>query len=66
MFQQQELTGDGPGVAPIATIARAVEKDVIRLLGGHVGYMAEPEKWADAFVKALASRTKALRTETTL
>src|SRR5271154_5182782 len=57
-------SGDGPGVAPIATIARAVEKDVIRLPGRHVGYMTEPGKWADAFVKALASRTKALRTET--
>jgi len=33
--------------------------------GGHVGYMAELEKWADAFIKALASRTKALHTETT-
>lgn len=35
-------SGDGPGVAPISTITRTADKEVLRLLGGHVGYMEHP------------------------
>ncbi|OBT98456.1 hypothetical protein VE01_03020 [Pseudogymnoascus verrucosus] len=41
-------SGDGPGVGPIALLAGKVGKEVVRLPGGHISYMVEPEIFADA------------------
>jgi len=48
-------SGDGPGVGPISTIAKAVNKDIWRLPGGHVGYMTDSEEWAASFLSLTAS-----------
>lgn len=52
-------SGDGPGVGPISLIANATGKEIVRLPGGHLGYMTEPEVFANALVKEL---TKSLAT----
>jgi pimeloyl-ACP methyl ester carboxylesterase len=49
-------SGDGPGVGPIAVIAKVVGKDIARLPGGHVGYMTDPEDWAQAFCGLVRER----------
>ncbi|CAD0084335.1 unnamed protein product [Aureobasidium vineae] len=46
-------SGDGVGVAPISSIAAAAERDVLRLPGGHVGFMAQPEAWVNALVNGI-------------
>lgn len=35
-------SGDGPGVGPAKALAGLLGKDVIRISGGHVGYMLDP------------------------
>jgi pimeloyl-ACP methyl ester carboxylesterase len=46
-------SGMGVGVAPIATIADAVGKEILRLPGGHIGYVTQPEAWSKALVEGL-------------
>ncbi|KAI4717674.1 alpha/beta-hydrolase [Aureobasidium sp. EXF-10727] len=46
-------SGDGVGVAPIRAIAAATERDILRLPGGHVGFVAQPEAWVDALVNGI-------------
>jgi len=43
----------GVGVAPIAAIAGAVGKEILRLPGGHIGYVTRPEAWSRALVEGL-------------
>jgi pimeloyl-ACP methyl ester carboxylesterase len=49
-------SGDGPGVGPITLIAHMLGKEVVRLPGGHISYMLEPEVFADALVALLESK----------
>lgn len=46
-------SGMGVGVAPIATIATAVDEEILRLPGGHIGYVTQPEAWSRALVEGL-------------
>jgi pimeloyl-ACP methyl ester carboxylesterase len=46
-------SGMGIGVAPIAAIADAVGKEILRLPGGHIGYVTQPEAWSKALVEGL-------------
>lgn len=48
-----EESGMGVGVAPIAAIAGAVGREILRLPGGHVGFMTQPENWAAALLKGI-------------
>jgi pimeloyl-ACP methyl ester carboxylesterase len=49
-------SGDGPGVGPITLIAHMLGKEVVRLPGGHISYILEPEVFADALVALLESK----------
>ena len=49
-------SGDGPGVGPITLLAHMLGKEVVRLPGGHISYMLEPEVFADALVALLESK----------
>jgi pimeloyl-ACP methyl ester carboxylesterase len=49
-------SGDGPGVGPITLLAQMLGKEVVRLPGGHISYMLEPEAFADALVALLESK----------
>lgn len=40
-------SGDSHGVASISTIARAAGREILRLPGGHVGYMTHPQTWSE-------------------
>lgn len=51
-------SGIGIGVAPIAAIAGAVGKDILRLPGGHIGYVSQPEAWSRALVEGLKRVSK--------
>ncbi|CAN9431851.1 unnamed protein product [Alternaria sp. RS040] len=51
------MSGDGPGVGPITLLAHMLGKEVVRLPGGHISYMLEPEVFADALVALLESQT---------
>jgi len=46
-------SGNGPGVAPISLIAQKLGKEVVRVPGGHIGYMTATEAFADALLKLL-------------
>ncbi|KAH0268629.1 alpha/beta-hydrolase, partial [Aureobasidium melanogenum] len=46
-------SGDGVGVAPIAAIAAATGRDILRLPGGHIGFMTQPQKWSEALAKGI-------------
>ncbi|KAK5122966.1 hypothetical protein LTR85_003532 [Meristemomyces frigidus] len=46
-------SGDGPGVGPTIVIAAAVQKDVARLPGGHVGYVTDAEGFASGLLRIL-------------
>ncbi|KAH0274049.1 alpha/beta-hydrolase, partial [Aureobasidium melanogenum] len=46
-------SGDGVGVAPVAAIAAASGRDVLRLPGGHIGFMTQPQAWSEALVKGI-------------
>ncbi|KAH6613056.1 Alpha/Beta hydrolase protein [Boeremia exigua] len=52
------LSGDGPGVGPIALLAHMLGKEVERLTGGHISYMYEPEAFSDALVALLQSKSQ--------
>ncbi|KAI4736755.1 alpha/beta-hydrolase [Aureobasidium sp. EXF-12298] len=51
-------SGMGVGVAPIAAIAGAVGKEILRLPGGHIGYVTQPEAWSRALVEELENIVK--------
>jgi pimeloyl-ACP methyl ester carboxylesterase len=51
-------SGMGVGVAPIAAIAGAVGKEILRLPGGHIGFVTQPEAWSRALVEALKKMSK--------
>lgn len=46
-------SGDGLRVAPIATIARAMSKAILRLPGGHLGFLTDPELWASELLQGI-------------
>jgi pimeloyl-ACP methyl ester carboxylesterase len=46
-------SGMGVGVAPIAAIAEAVDKEILRLPGGHIGFVTQPEAWSRTLVQGL-------------
>lgn len=49
-------SGDAPGVGPIAVIAQTIGKEIVRLPGGHVSYMTDPEAYAKALWEVLRER----------
>lgn len=40
-------SGDGPGVAPTKVIAGVLGKGILRISGGHVGYMLDPQNFSE-------------------
>ncbi|KAI9734264.1 MAG: hypothetical protein M1834_002368 [Cirrosporium novae-zelandiae] len=46
----------GPVVSPIATIAGRLGKKVVRIPGGHVGFMTQPEEFAHGLWEMLKGR----------
>lgn len=44
-----EESGDGPGVAPIKALGEALQKELVRIPGGHLGYVVDPA----AFVRCI-------------
>lgn len=46
-------SGMGVGVAPISAIAGAIGKDLLRLPGGHIGFVTQPEAWSRALIEGL-------------
>lgn len=46
-------SGDGPGIGPTAAIATAVQKDIARLPGGHVGYVTDAGSFAREMLQIL-------------
>jgi pimeloyl-ACP methyl ester carboxylesterase len=49
------VSGDSMGVAPIATIAGRLGKQILRLPGGHLGFMTDPKDFAKAFLEGIGS-----------
>lgn len=47
-------SGNDVGVAPIAAIAQATGKDILRLPGGHLGFMSDPKPWALTLLQSIA------------
>ena len=46
-------SGGGPGVRPIAVIAKMLGKEIVRTPGGHVGFMTAPEVFTKTMLKLL-------------
>jgi pimeloyl-ACP methyl ester carboxylesterase len=46
--------GNEVGVAPIACIAVALGKEMLKLPGGHVGFVTDPEAWAKVFLEGVS------------
>ncbi|KAI7159862.1 alpha/beta-hydrolase [Hortaea werneckii] len=46
-------SGEEVTVAPIARIAEAMGKDVLRLPGGHLGFMSDPKLWASELLQVI-------------
>lgn len=46
-------SGNEVGVAPIACIAGALEKEMLRLPGGHLGFVTDAEGWAKGIVEGI-------------
>ena len=46
-------SGNEVGVAPIACIAGALGREILRLPGGHLGFVTDPEAWAKDFLKGI-------------
>lgn len=46
-------SGDTVGVAPIASLANAVGKPILRLPGGHLGFVSDPKPWAREFLEGI-------------
>ena len=47
-------SGNEVGVAPIACIAGALGKEIMRLAGGHLGFVTDSEAWAKDFLEGIA------------
>jgi pimeloyl-ACP methyl ester carboxylesterase len=47
-------SGNEVGVAPIACIAGALGKEMLKLPGGHVGFVTDPEAWAKEFLEGVS------------
>jgi pimeloyl-ACP methyl ester carboxylesterase len=45
-------SGDEVSVAPIASIAQAMGKDVLRLPGGHLGFLSDTKAWATTLLES--------------
>jgi hypothetical protein len=48
-------SGNEVGVAPIACIAGALGKEILRLPGGHLGFVTDPKPWAEGFLEGICS-----------
>jgi pimeloyl-ACP methyl ester carboxylesterase len=48
-------SGNEVGVAPIACIAGALGKEILRLPGGHLGFVTDPKPWAKGFLEGISS-----------
>ena len=46
-------SGNEVGVAPIASIAQAMGKDIFRLSGGHLGFMSDHKTWASELLRGI-------------
>jgi hypothetical protein len=46
-------SGNEVGVAPIACIAGAMGKEMLRLPGGHLGFVTDAEGWAKGFLEGI-------------
>jgi pimeloyl-ACP methyl ester carboxylesterase len=46
-------SGNDVGVAPIAAIAHAMGKEILRLPGGHLGFVSDPKTWASKFLQSI-------------
>jgi pimeloyl-ACP methyl ester carboxylesterase len=46
-------SGNEVGVAPIACIAGALGKEILRVPGGHLGFVTDPEGWAKGFLEGI-------------
>lgn len=46
-------SGNEVGVAPIACIAGALGKEIMRVPGGHLGFITDPEAWAKDFLEGI-------------
>jgi pimeloyl-ACP methyl ester carboxylesterase len=46
-------TGNEVGIAPIAGIAQAMGKEILRLPGGHLGFMSDPKPWASTLLQSI-------------
>lgn len=51
-----EDSGDGPGVGPVKAIAGQTGKEILRLPGGHLGYMVVPEVFAKKLLELLSQQ----------
>jgi len=47
-------SGNEVGVAPTACIAGALGKEILRLPGGHVGFVTDPESWAKGILEGVS------------
>jgi pimeloyl-ACP methyl ester carboxylesterase len=47
-------SGNGVGVAPIACIAGTLGKDILRLPGGHLGFVTDPKHWAEGILEGVS------------
>ena len=47
-------SGNEVGVAPIACIAGALGKEILRLPGGHLGFITDPKPWARDFLEGIS------------
>jgi len=48
-------SGNEVGVAPIASIAQAMGKNILRLPGGHLGYMSDAKPWASELLQSIGN-----------
>jgi pimeloyl-ACP methyl ester carboxylesterase len=48
-------SGNEVGVAPIACIAGALGKEILRVAGGHLGFVTDPKHWAKGFLEGIAT-----------
>ncbi|KAK7421373.1 hypothetical protein QQX98_002267 [Neonectria punicea] len=49
-----EGSGDGPGAGPVKALAAQLGKEVLRIPGGHLGFMLIPEEFAKKLQELLA------------
>ncbi|TKY85907.1 hypothetical protein EX895_005448 [Sporisorium graminicola] len=49
-------SGDEVGVGPVASLAHAAGKPILRLAGGHLGHMSDPKAWAKDLLDGLSKQ----------